>query len=112
MMRPGAEVVVFLCVQPVDMPKQAAGLALLIEQSLDRSVFELALYVFSNRRHDRVRIVYWERNGLCKPSTENPQHLLRTQNSGLSVALLARAQRSDAQGFRPGRVSRIPLHLT
>jgi transposase len=34
-------------------------------QSLGRSVFESALYVFSNRRRDRVRIVYWERNGLC-----------------------------------------------
>jgi transposase len=65
MMRPSAEVVVYLCVSPVDMRKQATGLALLIEQSLGRSVFEPALYVFANRRKDRVRIVYWERNGLC-----------------------------------------------
>jgi transposase len=64
-MRPASDVTVYLCVSPVDMRKQATGLALLIEQSLGRSVFEPALYVFSNRRHDRVRIVYWERNGLC-----------------------------------------------
>jgi transposase len=64
-MRPAAEVMAYLCVSPVDMRKQATGLALLIEQSLGRSVFEPALYVFSNRRKDRVRIVYWERNGLC-----------------------------------------------
>jgi transposase len=64
MMRPGAEVAVYLCVEPVDMRKQAASLALLVEQSLKHDVFAPALYVFSNRRHDRVRIVYWERNGL------------------------------------------------
>jgi transposase len=65
MMRPDADVRVYLCVSPVDMRKQATGLALLIEQSLGRSVFDPALYVFCNRRKDRVRIVYWERNGLC-----------------------------------------------
>ena len=65
MMRPAAEVAVYLCVAPVDMRKQAASLALLVEQSLGRNVFEPALYAFTNRRRDRVRIVYWERNGLC-----------------------------------------------
>lgn len=34
MMRPGPEVTVYLCVAPVDMRKQAASLALLVEQSL------------------------------------------------------------------------------
>ena len=57
MMRPGAEVTVYLSVSAVDMRKQATGLAPPIEQSLGRSVFEPALYVFSNRRKDRVRIV-------------------------------------------------------
>ena len=65
MMRPAPEVAVHLCVAPVDMRKQATSLALLVEQSLGRNVFEPALYVFTNRKRDRVRIVYWERNGLC-----------------------------------------------
>jgi len=65
MMRPSAEVTVYLCVAPVDGRKQAASLALLVEQSLGHNVFEPALYIFSNRRRDRVRILYWERNGLC-----------------------------------------------
>jgi transposase len=66
MMRPSAEVAVYLCVAPVDMRKQSASLALLIEQSLKLNVFECALFAFTNRRCDRVRIVYWERNGLCQ----------------------------------------------
>jgi transposase len=65
MMRPDGQVTVFVCVAPVDMRKQAATLALIVEQTLKRNVFEPALYVFSNERRDRIKIVYWQRNGLC-----------------------------------------------
>ena len=64
-MRPDAQVTVFVCVAPVDMRKQAATLALLVEQGLKRNIFEPALYVFSNQRRDRIKIVYWQRIGLC-----------------------------------------------
>ena len=64
MIRPTAAAVVYLCVAPTDLRKQAASLALLVEQSLKRNIFEAALYVFSNSRRDRIRILYWERNGL------------------------------------------------
>jgi transposase len=64
MIRPLAGAVVYLCVAPIDLRKQAASLALLVEQSLKRDVFAPALYVFSNARRDRIRILYWERNGL------------------------------------------------
>jgi transposase len=62
--RPTAAAVAYLCVAPTDLRKQAASLALLVEQSLKRDVFAPALYVFSNTRRDRIRILYWERNGL------------------------------------------------
>src|SRR5882762_757741 len=65
MMRPDANVAVFVCVTPVDMRKQAATLALIVEQTLRRNIFEPGLYVFSNERRDRIKIVYWDRNGLC-----------------------------------------------
>lgn len=65
MMRPDADVAVYVCVTPVDMRKQAATLALLVEQGLKKNVFEPALYAFSNARRDRIKIVYWQRNGLC-----------------------------------------------
>ena len=47
-MRPSAAAVVYLCVAAIDLRKQAASLALLVEQSLKRDVFAPALYVFSN----------------------------------------------------------------
>jgi hypothetical protein len=48
MMRPEAHAAVYVCVAPVDMRKQAATLALLVEQTLKRNIFEPALYVFIN----------------------------------------------------------------
>jgi hypothetical protein len=41
-MRPDANVAVFVCVAPVDMRKQAATLALIVEQTLKRNIFEPA----------------------------------------------------------------------
>jgi transposase len=56
---------VYVCVTPVDMRKQPATLALIVEQTLTRNIFEPALRVFSNEWRDRIKIVYWQRNGLC-----------------------------------------------
>lgn len=64
MIRPSGEVTVYLCIEPADMRKQAATLALLVEQSLGRAVFDGGVYAFTNRKRDRVKLVTWERNGL------------------------------------------------
>ena len=100
-MRPAPEVTVYLCVAPVDMRKQAASLALLVEQSLRRNVFEAALYVFSNRKRDRVRIVYWERNGLCLWSkrVEKQQFIWPRAASGDTVAMNGRELNALLDGF-------------
>lgn len=64
MIRPAADVAVYLCIEPVDMRKQAATLALLIEHALGRAVFDGGVYAFANRKRDRVKLLTWERNGL------------------------------------------------
>jgi len=75
MMRPDANVAVFVCVTPVDMRKQASTLALIVEQTLKRNIFEPALYVFSDERRDRLKIVYWQKNGLCLWSKRLATHI-------------------------------------
>ena len=66
MMRPGVDgPPVFLCLDPVDFRKSINGLSLIVEQSTELNPFELALYVFINRKRDKLKILYWEKNGFC-----------------------------------------------
>jgi transposase len=54
---------VYLHREPVDGRKAINGLALLVEQGLGLNPFEPALFVFSNRRRDRIKLLFWDRNG-------------------------------------------------
>jgi len=65
-MRPEADAgTVYLCREPVDFRKSISGLAVLVEQALGLDPFAHALYVFTNRDRDRIKLLYWERNGFC-----------------------------------------------
>lgn len=102
MIRPAAEVAVYLCVAPVDMRKQAASLALLVEQSLGLDVFAAALYCFSNARRDRVKIVYWERNGLVlwsKRLEQRDRFVWPLLTSAATVSLTGRELNALLDGF-------------
>ena len=60
---PNDGVAVYLCLDPVDFRKQINGLAALVQDVLYRDPFSEALFVFTNRRRDRVKVLYWERSG-------------------------------------------------
>lgn len=63
MMRPGDEVEVYLYRGVVDMRKSIDGLSAIVEQELGLSPFKAALFVFCNRRRDKIKVLYWERAG-------------------------------------------------
>ncbi len=63
MFRFDAGLKVFLHREAVDGRKHINGLAALIEQGLGRDPLSGAVFVFSNRRRNRVRLLVWERNG-------------------------------------------------
>jgi transposase len=66
MMRPDAKVEkVYLYPKPVDFRKTIGGLAALVELDIKVAVFDPVLFVFLNKPRNRVKILYWERNGLC-----------------------------------------------
>ncbi len=56
---------VYLHRKPVDFRKQINGLSLLVEDGLQLNPFEEALFIFINRAHNRLKILYWEGNGFC-----------------------------------------------
>ena len=54
---------VYLHRQAIDFRMGINGLAILVEQALGRNPFAATVYVFSNRRRNRVKILGWDRNG-------------------------------------------------
>lgn len=66
MMRPDNQLAtVYLYKAAVDFRKSINGLAVLVEAEMDLNPFEEVLFVFCNRQRDKVKILYWERNGFC-----------------------------------------------
>lgn len=56
---------VFVATQPIDGRKGADSLMVIIRDELAHDPFSGHLYVFFSRRCDRVRVVYWDRNGIA-----------------------------------------------
>ena len=58
------QVRVFLCTKPTDMRKSFDGLSGLVETVFAGDVLSGDLFVFINRRRDRIKILGWDRDGL------------------------------------------------
>ncbi|WP_419637589.1 IS66 family insertion sequence element accessory protein TnpB [Thiolapillus sp.] len=54
---------IYLYQDPVDFRKSFRSLAAIVEQELGHNPFEVALYAFTNRRRDKIKLLYWEDNG-------------------------------------------------
>jgi transposase len=54
---------IFLCSQPTDMRKGFDSLAHLVEASLTLDPLSGHLFVFRSRRGDRVKVLYWDKDG-------------------------------------------------
>lgn len=54
---------VYLHREPIDLRLNINGLALLVEKALGLDPFAPSVFVFSNRRRNRVKILGWDRNG-------------------------------------------------
>jgi transposase len=56
---------IFLCSDATDMRKGFDSLAHLVESSLTLDPMSGHLFVFRSRRGDRIKILYWDRDGLA-----------------------------------------------
>lgn len=56
---------VYLYRQPVDFRKSINGLSVLVAKELGLDPFAASLYVFTNRHRNKLKILYWDRNGFC-----------------------------------------------
>lgn len=92
---------VFLYRQPTDMRKSFHGLVALTESELKQDPLSGSLFVFFNRRRDRIKILYWGETGFCiwyqqlqrgtyqlpDPESLDGHHTLQVTRSQLSLIL-------------------------
>lgn len=63
MLRPDRNIACVYLRAPIDMRKQMNGLAALAEGALKADPFSGALFVFINRRRDKLKMLVWDRTG-------------------------------------------------
>ena len=54
---------IYLAREPVDLRKSIDGLSLLVSQMLGQDPFSAQLFVFVNRRRDKLKALSWDQNG-------------------------------------------------
>ena len=56
---------IFLCTRPQDLRRSFDGLSLVTRQLLGQEPKSGALYVFINKRANRTKVMWFEKNGYC-----------------------------------------------
>lgn len=56
---------IFWCLAPTDMRKSFDGLSALVSEHLRQDPLSGHLFIFTSRRRDRVKLLYFERGGLA-----------------------------------------------
>lgn len=56
---------IYLSTEPTDMRKGFDGLCQIAAAHIQKNVLNGGLFVFINRRRDRVKLLWWQEDGLC-----------------------------------------------
>jgi len=64
LMLPGG-VKVYVASQPTDMRRSFNGLSLMVQEVLELNPTSGHLFVFVNKRADKLKVLYWDRNGFA-----------------------------------------------
>ena len=83
---------IFWCLAPTDMRKSFDGLSALVSEHLRQDPLSGHLFIFTSRRRDRVKLLYFERGGLAiwyKRLEEGTFAVPKPTGDGKSVQLSA-----------------------
>jgi len=101
---------VFVALEPVDLRKSFNGLEGLVSERLGEDLRQGALFVFTNRRHSRLKILYWDGTGLwllmkrLEQGTFSWPKVMDPQNVKLKLTPEAFVMLTDGIDLRGGRL--------
>lgn len=101
---------VFVAVEPCDMRKGFNGLYGLVTEKLGEDPRQGALFVFSNRRHTRIKILCWDGTGLwvltkrLEEGTFSWPKNLEAQTAKINLTPQALAMLTDGVDLRGGKL--------
>ena len=86
---------VYLHRDPVDFRYGLNSLSILVEQSMRLNPMDSSLYIFGNRRRDRIKILGWDGSGfwLLMRRLEASRFILETAVERLQMSVEARLAR-------------------
>jgi transposase len=105
---------IYVCLAPTDMRKSFDSLTALVREGLGYDPFSGHLFVFRSRRGDRIKLLWWDRDGLALyyrrlekgvfrfPTADDPQ-LRSMEVSAQELSLLL-------WGIDPASVKRHPRY--
>lgn len=76
---------VYLALGGTDMRKAINGLSILVEQAMGLNPFSGDLFVFCNRQHTIIKILYWDKNGFALWIKRLEKHRFRWPNAAEEV---------------------------
>ena len=56
---------IYLHIDAVDFRKSINGLVVVVEQQLELSPLSDAMFIFSNKKRDKLKILYWDKTGFA-----------------------------------------------
>jgi len=59
-----------------DLRRGFVGLSAMVQTALEQNPFNGHVFVFRGKRGDLIKLLWFDGDGLCNPSAENPQYHL------------------------------------
>ncbi|RUM20432.1 transposase [Rhizobium vallis] len=92
MFRLGADLKVYLHREPIDFRAGINSLAVLVQETMELDPFAPAVFAFCNRRHDRMKLLFFDRSGFVMVLKRLTEDKFRWPRREVPVVMLTTEQ--------------------